>query len=123
MFEEAARVRLRFPSERGLLSVEDVYQLPIVANGVLDKIYISLMEKQGLKGISIVRQEVDRDLELQIRIIEHIVATKIEETAERRKDVNKREKKEKIMEILQKKQDGAMEDLSEKVLKKMLKDL
>jgi hypothetical protein len=112
MFERASRSKLRF-SYRGLISTEDLWDLRLES---LDEIYRltnaelkemsedSLLEKKQI-GVEV--------LELQVAIVKHIFEVKIAE-ADARKDAQERKaRKERILEIIAKKQD---EDLEGKTL-------
>jgi hypothetical protein len=111
MFELASRLKLRF-SYRGLIATEDLWDLKPenldeiyrLTNAELKKISEdSLLEKKQT-GVEI--------LELQVAIVKHVFEVKIAE-AEARKDAWERKaKKERILEIIARKQDEDLEGKS-----------
>jgi hypothetical protein len=112
MFELASRSKLRF-SYRGLISTEDLWDLKLEA---LDEIYrLTNAELKEMSEDSLLEKKQTRAeaLELQVMIVKHIFEVKAAE-AEARKDARERRaKKERILEIIAKKQD---EDLEGKTL-------
>jgi hypothetical protein len=112
MFELASRSKLRF-SYRGLISTEDLWDLKLED---LDEIYRSTnseLKEMSEDSLLEKKQTGAAVLELQVGIVKHIFEVKVEE-AEARKDARERKaKKERILEIIAKKQD---EDLENKTL-------
>lgn len=110
MFEKATRFKVRFP-HKGQCSVEDLWDLGVTA---LDGIYKTLRgaqkEQDGESLLSEKRE--DAVLALQVEIVKHIVGVKQAEAAEKKAAVDKRAQKERIMEIIAKKQDAALENKS-----------
>lgn len=122
MFELASRSKVRFPY-KGLISTEDLWDLPLEA---LDSIYKALNAKvrQANEDSLLSRpSRQDAELALQIEIIRHVVAVKQEESNQRAKAREQREKKQKIMEIIASKQDEALQGKSVEELQAMLGDI
>lgn len=122
MFEVAARNKVRF-AFRGMISVEDLWDLPVEN---LDGIFKSLnaqskqMKEESLLGS---RSKEDDELSLKIEIVKFVVKTKLEETAKRMKDKEQKEKRQKIMEIMAGKKDADLQNKSLDELSKMLDEL
>lgn len=55
-------------------------------------------------------------------IVKHIIGVRMEEAESRAKAANKRERNEKIMEILERKQDQKLEGMDEDELRKLLEE-
>jgi hypothetical protein len=128
MFEKATRLKLRFPSPKGALSIEDLWDLPLTsANGPnLDKIAQALNRelKESANESFVVRTTaVNTALQLKFDIVKHIIDIKlVEEEASKTRRENK-QKKDKIMEIFARKQDAALENLTVEELQKKLDEL
>jgi hypothetical protein len=122
IFEQATRNRIRFPY-KGIASVEDLWDLNVQE---LDKIFkflnksLKTSEGESLLGT---KNKADTDLELQIAIVRRIVEVKLAEMAARELEKEKKQKRQKIMEVIVAKQDEALQSLSEADLKKMLDEL
>ena len=119
IFEYAVRNKVRFPF-KGLISVEDLWDLPLTS---LDSIYktlnkqVKLSEEESLLNV---KTDVDVELEVQIAIVKHIVSVKLEEQKAREKAAEKKAQKQKIASIIAAKEDEALQNSSIDDLKKML---
>lgn len=122
MFETATRSKFRFPF-KGLVNVEDLWDLSVES---LDSIYKTLnsqLKQANEESLLQVRSENDKELDTKIEIVKHIVSVKLEERANRLKAKERKEQKQKILEVLQAKQDASLQSKSEEDLKKMLDEL
>lgn len=122
LFEIASRNKTRFPY-KGLIGVEDLWDLSIIQ---LDSIFKTLnkeskqMEEESLLGV---KTQQTQELQDQIAIIKHIVAVKQAENALRLEAKEKAEKKQRLLSVLAKKQDEAIENMSEEDILKQLEEL
>ena len=122
MFEVAVRTKMRFPF-RGMVSVEDLWDLPVRD---LDSVFKSLnSELKKVKEESLLETKTQQDMEIdtKIEIVKYIVSTKLEEAELRLKDKEKREQKQKILEILSSKEESDLQNKSTEELKAMLSSL
>ena len=81
------------------------------------------MELEGLKTRSLVNTTPNprvAELELKFELIKHVIAAKQAENAARLAKAEKQAKRAKLIEQLGKKQDAAIEALSEEEIKKQL---
>ena len=127
MFEKASRLKLRFETKRGTIGAEDLWDLPLLGNGGfnLDTIAVDLHNKISESGvISFVDQKKGDDLlQLRFDIVKHILGTKIVEAEKREKSALNKQKKEKILSFIAKKEDQKFEDMDIDALKKMAEEL
>ena len=122
MFEYAARNKVRFPF-KGLISVEDLWDLSVTN---LDSIYKTLnkqVKQSEEESLLNTKTTVDKELDVQIAIVKHIVAVKLAEQEAREKASAKKPQKQKIMAIIASKQDEALQNSSVEDLQKMLDEL
>lgn len=122
MFELASRSKVRFPY-KGMISVEDLWDLPVEA---LDSIYKTLnakVKQSNEESLLSKPTKQDAELTMQIEIVKRIVAVKQEEAALRLKAKEQREKKQRLMEILANKQDEELKGKSTEEIQKMLAEL
>lgn len=122
MFEKATRMRLRFPF-KGVASVEDLWDLSVEELYSVFKTLNSQHKSAQEETLLSAKTKEDDTLMLQIEIVKHIVAVKLAE-AEKRKDAKeRREKRQKLMEILASKEEASLQDKSIEELQKMLDEL
>lgn len=130
MFEKATRQQLRFNSKKGLLSVEDLWTLPLKNNSSnqvdLDEVAKAVhQELKASEEVSFVAPVTASNTTAQLKmdIVKHIIAVKLaeKEVAEKAREV--KEKKQKIMSIIAQKQDEALVNSSVEDLQKMLDTL
>lgn len=122
IFEYATKNKMRFPY-KGLISVEDLWDLPMTE---LDKIFKTLnaeLQQCQTESLLLPSVEGDRVLDIQIEIIKHIFNVKLEEQKARERAAAVKEHKQKIMSIIAKKQDESLENASIDELNAMLSDL
>lgn len=122
MFEVATRTKMRFPF-KGMISVEDLWDLSVQN---LDKVFKTLNSQRKEaqeESLLNVRSSEDERLETQIEIVKYIVNVKLEEQAARVKAAENKEKKQKIMALMAKKDDEEMENMSKEELQKLLDEL
>lgn len=126
LFEIATRKKLRFPSLKGELTVEQLWDLPLSSRVGLDLDNIAKAVNKDLKAEeedSFVKTSTNPqrgDLQLKLDILKHIIAVK-QEDAERatRRQVNAQER-QKLQELLARKNDQELEGLSKEEIEKKL---
>jgi hypothetical protein len=132
MFERAAREKFRFNSVQGVLTVEDLWDLPLASDrgnrANLDDIAKELNKQLKAKGDeeSFVRPQEETDdttTPVMFEIVKHIIKVKLEEAEVRRKTRDTKEKKQKILAIIAKKQDQKLEESSVEDLQAMVEAL
>jgi hypothetical protein len=122
MFEVATRNAFRFQF-KGMISVEDLWLLNARD---LDSIYKTLnsqLKQAKEESLLQVKTQQDQELDTKIEIVKYIFQVKQEEENLRLQAKEIKEKKQKLMEILSKKQDASLENMSEEEIKKMLSEL
>lgn len=122
LFEVAVRSKFRFPF-RGLISVEDLWDLSVESLDLIFKQLNSQIKQVKEESLLGSKTQEDKELEMKIDIIKYIVSTKLEESELKSKAREVKAQKQKIMEILSAKQDEALENKSVEELTKMLNEL
>lgn len=122
LFEIATRNRYRF-NYKGVMTVEDLWNLNVEA---LDAIFKTLnRQKKTADEDSLLTTKSAEDTELanKIELVKYIVSVKLAEAAERVSSAEKKAQRDKIMEIVAKKKDKALEDMGIDELMKKLEEL
>ena len=128
MFENVSRRKLRFESPKGMLTVEDLWDLPLTSTTkanlytIANELYRALKAASQESFINTVRSAGD-GLQLKFDIAKYIYDTKQEEQRIARDSEERAEKKQKIMAIIARKQDGVLESASLDDLLEMAKNL
>jgi hypothetical protein len=126
LFEMASQFKFRYPY-KGMITTEDLWDL---TPAQLDTVYKTLnkelnaAQEDGL----IVTKSADEgvkanELRNKLEIVKHIFTAKQQAVELRRIAAENATKKQRIMEIIAKKQDNALENMSEEDLLKMLGEL
>lgn len=130
MFEKANRLKLRFSSPQGELSVEDLWDVPLTStranianlNNIAKEISRKLKEA-GEEDFVNPKSNADELLQLKLDIIKHVIHTKQAENEALRATAERKEKKTRIMELIARKQDQELEGKPLEELQAMVADL
>lgn len=122
LFEMATRSKLRFPSTKGELSVEDLWDL---SDKDLDVVYKNLKDQEVKSSEESLLDDanVDPKLTAAIGIVRYIFTTKRNEKLAEKERINKKLTQQKYIDALSKKQDEAIEKMSEAELRAMIDSL
>lgn len=122
LFEIATRNKMRFPSTKGELSVEDLWDL---SDKDLDVVYKNLKDQEVKSSEESLLDDanVDPKLTAAIGIVRYIFTTKRKEKLAEKERINKKLTQKKYIDALSKKQDEAIEKMSEAELRAMIDSL
>ena len=122
LFEIATRNKMRFPSTKGELSVEDLWDL---SDKDLDVVYKNLKDQEVKSSEESLLDDanVDPKLTAAIGIVKYIFTTKRKEKLAEKERINKKLTQRKYIDALSKKQDEAIEKMSEAELRAMIDSL
>lgn len=127
IFEKASRKKLRFGTDIGLLAADDLWDLPLVATSrrpqpCLNEIAIGLHRELQDRTVSFVDTETKANTDLQLRfdIVKHIIDVKKAELQAEKDASAKAERKQKLMSVLARKQDAALEEMTEEQIRALI---
>ncbi len=127
LFEQASRQAFRFETTKGHLTVEDLWGLPLTSTSGrlnLNDLAKDLRKKINDTEVSFVdTTPVNKVYQAQFDIVLHIINTKIAEQKASQEAAVIREKKQKIMAIIEQKQDESLSAASLDYLHAMLASL
>ena len=126
MYKQAAELKLRFTSSKGLLSVEQLFDLtPSELAGLIKKVNAEIKKEARvdddlafLEG----KDEVPSLNSLKFNILKDVYLTKLKERDDAATDQKKKAYRQKIAEIIEKKKNEALENLSIEELEKKLSE-
>lgn len=122
LFEVATRENYLFPF-KGMINVIDLWDLSLTN---LDSVFKTLnaeVKKSEEESLLNAKTKEDEELTNKIEIIKYIVNKKLAEKEARENEKKNKEKRQRILEIKAKRQDEALENMSDEDLDKMLADL
>lgn len=116
MFEQAVRSKLRFPTKQGQLSAEDLWDLPLTStrdnvaslNAVAKEVSRQL-KNEGEEDFVNPKGAVNDVLQLKLEIVKHVIQVRQAENEAARSAADKKEKKARLLELIARKQDQALE--------------
>ena len=129
LYELAAIRKLRFPSNKGDLLVEQLFDLPLQSKTGfdLDSIAIAISNKlDAAPKRSFVqnnRTKTDENLEIALEIVKDVINRKQIENAARIAENDRKAEREKLMGILADKQDEELRNLTPEQIKARLAEL
>lgn len=129
IFEQATRAKLRFSTPNGLIGVEDLWDLPLtstakranlddIARG-LDTVLKNSASVSFVNGVS----ETNAEAKLAFDVVLHVIKVRLAEQAAAKAAADTREKKQKIMAIIERKQEESLSAASIEDLQQMLASL
>lgn len=122
LFEVATRENYLFPF-KGMINVIDLWNLSLTN---LDSVFKTLnaeVKKSEEESLLNAKTKEDEELTNKIEIIKYIVNKKLAEKEARENKKKNKEKRQRILEIKAKRQDEALENMSDEDLDKLLADL
>lgn len=129
LFEQASKAKLRFASARGNLTVEDLWDLKLTTGQVnLNDIGVAVQRalKDTSPDESLVPSAKKADsaaiktLKLQLDVVKHIIAIKLEEQDVREKAQTKADQRRVLMEALAESQSASLKGKSPEEIQAMI---
>lgn len=122
LFEIATRNRYRF-NYKGVMTVEDLWSLRVEDLDAIFKMLNRQKKTADEDSLLATKSVEDQDLANKIDIVRYIVSVKLAEAADRVSAAEKKAQRDKILEIVAKKKDKALEDMGIEDLMKKLEEL
>jgi len=119
IFEKATQEKFRYPSTKGLLTTEQLWELPLTAKSGFSLDDVAKAVNAELKAIateSFVATETNpakATLETKLEVVKHVIAIRLAEDQAAKAAAAKKLEKEKLLAVLGRKQDAVLENLTE----------
>ena len=129
IFEQATRRAIRFESAKGDLSVEQLWDLPLQSRNQFDLDTVAKAVNRQLNAVteesfvSVRENPAKETLSLKLELVKHIISVKLQEAEEARNRANKASEKEKLLRLLDEKQNEALRALTPEEIQERLKAL
>ena len=122
-FEKASKMKLRFATDRGMLSTEDLWDLTLAQLNRMAKTYNKELKASSEEDFLEETSAEDAVTKLQFTIVRHVLEVRKEEKKSRANASTKRAEKERLLALVERKQHESDEGLSEEELLKKIADL
>lgn len=123
IFEKATRQKLRFETSVGYVSIEDLWDLPLSKlNDVAKKLNKDIKNEEEEDFLEETSKE-DTTIRLKFDVVLHILQVKKKERDERKEAQERKAKKQRLLEVLERKEDEALEGLSKEEILKEIENL
>jgi len=122
LFEQASRLKLRFGSPQGPLTVDDLWDLPLTSRtnrANLDDIarfYSRELKEQETESFVTKPPPKNKILVLGFEIVKRVIEVRLEENKATKDKADKAAKKAKLLDLLTKKKDDQLGEMTEEQL-------
>ncbi|MBW6433754.1 hypothetical protein KZ829_08355 [Actinoplanes hulinensis] len=119
IFEKATREKFRYPSTKGLLTTEQLWDLPLTAKAGFSLDDVAKAVNAELKAIdtesfvATATNPAKATLETKLEVVKHVIAFRLAEEQAAKAAAAKKLEKEKLLAVLGRKQDAVLENLTE----------
>lgn len=125
IFEIATREAFRFKGSNGLLSVEDLWDLPLQSqtktnlDGLAQALDLQIKEAQAntKSFVTPEKSSVDETLVIKLEVLKHIIGVKVAERDAAATARRKSEEKQKLLALLDRKENEALDNLTAEEIK------
>lgn len=123
LFEIASKQKLRFTTTKGLLSTEDLWDLPLTTLNDLAQFLNKQVKEAGEESFIEVKSSANEKLDNMFEIVKHIIKVKLAERETLKVAKENATKKAQILELIHQKKNESLASMPVEELEKMLADL
>jgi hypothetical protein len=129
MFEKIARIKARFDSPQGQLTVEDLFDIPLISSrgkANLDDIARGLskqVREAETESFVIRPPKADESVALKLEVVKRIITVRLAEAEEAKLKKDNKEKKQRLLSLIAQKEDEQLVGQSIDDLRKMVEEL
>lgn len=128
MFEQASRLKVRFDTPAGLLSAEDLWDLPLTSatgranlDDIARGLHGALKEaSDNVSFVAPVSNSTDERLQLGFDIVKRVIEVRVAERDAAKSEADRKARKQRIMGIIAQKEDEKLSNTSVEELRQML---
>lgn len=128
MFEKAARAKTRFETSQGMLSVEELWDLPLTSktgkaslDGIARELYNKL--KVNLNVSFVEPERTDTETQFQFDLVKHIIDVRLAENQAAILRRENAEKKQRVLSLIAQKEDNQLSEMSLEDLRRLVEAL
>ena len=129
MFEKASRLKLRFDTNKGMLSVEDLWDLPLMSatnkvnlDDIARSLHRQLKNDDDVSFVNLDRKS-DKIVQLKFDVVKYIIEVRLAEADAAKITRENREKKDRLLQLIAERQDDDLKNMPLDELKRMVAEL
>lgn len=129
MFEKASRLKLRFDTNKGMLSVEDLWDLPLMSatnkvnlDDIARSLHRQLKNDDDVSFVNLDRKS-DKIVQLKFDVVKYIIEVRLAEADAAKITRENREKKDRLLQLIAERQDDDLKNMPLDDLKRMVAEL
>lgn len=122
MFEAASRAKIRFATNKGLISTEDLWDIPLTHVDILARSYNKELKEQAEESFIKPRTK-DNALELGFTILKHVIEVRLAERDAAKAAVERGKQRQLLIDLIAKKKVEALSESDIGDLEKQLEAL
>lgn len=122
IYKEGVRLDVRFTTSKGSLNIQQLYQLSQTDLATAVKNQKKILKKDDEDGLSFLDEAstVDKTEQLKFDILKDVYLTRKAENEERRTALANKEHRQKILQLIEQKKDGELQNKTLEELEAML---
>lgn len=123
IFEQASRLKLRFETNRGFLSTEDLWDLSLTSLDSIYRVINKKLKEETEESLITTRSKSNKELDLKVEILKHVVKVKQEEAELKKARQERLNELELLCNLKQEKQMDALKGMDLESLNKRIAEL
>lgn len=124
IFEKASRIKLRFKSQQGALTAEQLWDLKLPALDVIAKsVHAELASVTTESFVATIKDTRSPTLELKMEVLKHVIAVKIAENEASKNAIEKSKQKQVLLAALDEVENAEVRSMGKDELRKKLAEL
>lgn len=116
IFEKASRAKLRFEAKVGLVTIEDLWDLPLTSKNKSNLNDIAKTISQEIKQTGeedfVGQATTNPEATMKLEIVKHVISVRLEENKAKTSAQANKAQNERILDIISRKRDKVLEDMS-----------
>lgn len=123
IFEQASRLKLRFETNKGFLSTEDLWDLSLTSLDSIYRVINKKLKEETEESLITTRSKSNKELDLKVEILKHVVKVKQEEAELKKARQERLNELELLRNLKQEKQMDALKGMDLESLNKRIAEL
>lgn len=129
IFEQASKQKIRFPSAKGQLTTEQLWDLPLTSRTGFDLDTVAREVNRELRSVTeesfVVTREnpQKRTYDLMLEVVKHVISVKLSEQEDRKRRAENAAERERLLKLLDEKKHDELRGLSIEEISKRIAEL
>ena len=123
MFKKASKLKLRFNTDRGVLTVEDLWDLDLESLDILFKDLNKSLKETDEESLLTVKTTANTKLQLKVNIIKDVVSDKLADVERRESEAELKERRKLLLGVKAERQKETLLGMSEEDIDKELEKM